>query len=170
MRTEVAFIPARVQVIDLYRETLECRTCRKAEKPYMKKAPRPTPVLQHSIASASSVAWVMHQKFVNSMPLNRQEKEWKSIGLDLSRATMANWMIATTRDWLKPLMNRLHQLLVGEQYLHADETPLQVMNERDEKTQRLPTCGSTAVDSIAHIQSDSSNTSLDVEPSTHKHF
>jgi len=133
VRTEVAFIPARVQVIDIYRETLECRTCRKAEKPYMKKAPTPTPVLQHSIASASSVAWVMHQKFVNSMPLYRQEKEWKSIGFDLSRATMANWLIATTRDWLKPLMNRLHQLLVAEQYLHADETPLQVMNEKGRK-------------------------------------
>lgn len=57
------------------------------------------------------------------MPLYRQEKEWKSIGLDLSRATLANWMIATTRDWLKPLVNRLHELLVQERYLHADETP-----------------------------------------------
>ncbi|MCK9912796.1 IS66 family transposase, partial [Microbacteriaceae bacterium K1510] len=77
--------------------------------------------------------WVMYQKFVNSMPLYRQEKEWKSIGLDLSRATMANWMIAATRDWLKPLVNRLHELLVRERYLHADETPLQVMNEKGRK-------------------------------------
>ncbi len=49
--------------------------------------------------------------------------------LDLSQATMANWMIATTRDWLKPLVNRLHELLVQERYLHADETPLQVGHE-----------------------------------------
>ncbi|WP_159888754.1 IS66 family transposase [Paenibacillus puerhi] len=133
VRTEVEFIPARVQAIDIYRETLECRTCRKADKPQMKKATTPVPVIQHSLASASSVAWVMYQKFVNSMPLYRQEKEWKSIGLDLSRATMANWMIATTRDWLKPLVNRLHELLVQERYLHADETPLQVMNEKGRK-------------------------------------
>ncbi len=133
VRTEVEFIPARVQAIDIYRETLECRTCRKEDKPQMKKATVPAPVIQHSMASASSVAWVMYQKFVNSMPLYRQEKEWKSIGLDLSRGTMANWMIAATRDWLKPLVNRLHGLLVQERYLHADETPLQVMNEKGRK-------------------------------------
>ncbi len=92
VRTEVEFIPARVQAIDIYRETFECRTCRKADKPQMKKATTPAPVIQHSLASASSVAWVMYQKFVNSMPLYRQEKEWKSIGLDLSQATMANWI------------------------------------------------------------------------------
>ncbi len=34
----------------------------------------PEPVLQHSYATASSVAWTMYQKFVQSVPLYRQEK------------------------------------------------------------------------------------------------
>jgi transposase len=133
IRTEVEYIPAQLQVIDLYRETLECRCCRKKGLPYMEKSPMPDPVIQHSMASPSTVAWVMHQKFVNALPLYRQEKEWQSLGLDLSRATMANWIIATSRDWLTPILNLMHQKFLEEKFIHVDETPVQVMNETGRK-------------------------------------
>ncbi len=83
IRTEIEFIPAQVRVIDYYRETFECRTCRKNGEPYIEKSPMPYPVIQHSMASPSTVAWVMHQKFVNALPLYRQEKEWKTLGVNL---------------------------------------------------------------------------------------
>lgn len=133
VRTEVEYIPAKLRVIDIYRETFECRNCRKNGLPYMEKSPMPDPVIQHSLATPSTVAWVMHQKFVNAIPLYRQEKEWKTLGLSLSRATMANWIIAASRDWLNPILNLMHQKLVQEEYLHADETPVQVMNEEGRK-------------------------------------
>ena len=133
VRTEIEFIPAQVRAIDYYRETFECRTCRKNGEPYMEKAPMPDPVIQHSMASPSTVAWVMHQKFVNALPLYRQEKEWKTLGVNLSRATMANWILAASRDWLVPLVDLMHQKLLQEKYLHADETPVQVMNEEGRK-------------------------------------
>jgi transposase len=121
IRTEIEFIPAKVRVIDYYRETFECRTCRKNGEPYMEQSPMPYPVIQHSMASPSTVAWVMHQKFVNALPLYRQEKEWRTLGVNLSRATMANWIIAASRDWLMPLVELMHQHLLQEKYLHADE-------------------------------------------------
>jgi transposase len=133
VRTEVEFIPAKVRVIDYYRETFECRTCRKKGNPYMEKSPMPDPVIQHSMASPSTVAWVMHQKFVNALPLYRQEKEWKTMGVNLSRATMANWMIAASRDWLRPLVDLMHRKLLLETHLHSDETTIQVMNEEGRK-------------------------------------
>lgn len=133
IRTEIEFIPAKVRVIDYYRETFECRSCRKAGKPYMEKSPMPYPVIQHSMASPSSVAWVMHQKFVNALPLYRQEKEWKTLGVNLSRATMANWIIAASRDWLQPLVELMRQKLLQDKYLHADETTVQVLNEEGRK-------------------------------------
>lgn len=133
VRTEIEFIPAEVRVIDYYRETFECRSCRKKGLPYMEKSPVPNPVIQHSLASPSSVAWVMHQKFVNALPLYRQEKEWKTLGVKLSRATMANWIIAASRDWLMPIVERMQQMLLKEKYLHADETTVQVLNEEGRK-------------------------------------
>jgi transposase len=133
VRTEIEFIPAKVRVIDIYRETFECRTCRKHNLPFMEKAPVPSPVIQHSMASPSTVAWVMHQKFVNALPLYRLEKEWKTLGVELSRATMANWIMAAARDWLTPILQRMHQQLLEESYLHSDETPVQVLNEEGRK-------------------------------------
>lgn len=133
VRTEIEFIPAKVRVIDYYRETFECRTCRKDGKPYMEKSPMPDPVIQHSMASPSTVAWVMHQKFVNALPLYRQEKEWQTLGVKLSRATMANWIMAASRDWLSPLVELMREKLLDEHYLHVDETTVQVMNEEGRK-------------------------------------
>ncbi len=133
VRTEIEFIPAKVLVIDYYRETFECRSCRKNGEPYMEKSPMPYPVIQHSMASPSSVAWVAHQKFVNAMPLYRQEKEWEMLGVKLSRATMANWLIAATRDWLIPIVDLMHEKLLKHSHLHVDETVFQVMKETNRK-------------------------------------
>ena len=41
----------------------ECRSCRKNGTPYMEKAPVPYPPVLHSLASASTITWLIHQKF-----------------------------------------------------------------------------------------------------------
>lgn len=133
VRTEIEFIPARIRVIDYYRETFECRSCRKNGEPYMEKSPMPSAVIQHSYASASTIAWVIHQKYEMAVPLYRQESEWKTLGVELSRATMANWIIVSYRDWLSPIVALLHEKLLSEKYLHADETTVQVLNEPGRK-------------------------------------
>lgn len=133
VRTEIEFIPAKIRVIDYYRETFECRKCRKEEREYIEKSPMPYPVIQHSYASASTVAQVIHQKFELAVPLYRQEKEWKVLGVALSRATMSNWLLVSYRDWLSPVVDRLKQELLKQHYLHIDETVVQVLNEPDRK-------------------------------------
>ncbi|MDF2614067.1 MAG: transposase [Clostridia bacterium] len=133
VRTEIEFIPAKVRVIDYYRETFECRSCRKKGESYIEKAPMPYPVIQHSYASPSTVAWVIHQKYEMAIPLYRQEKEWETLGVKLSRATMSKWIMAAYRDWLSPVIHLLHQKLLEEKYLHCDETPVQVLQETGRK-------------------------------------
>lgn len=133
VRYEVQFIPARLVVNDIYRETYECRSCRKTGNIMMVKAGIPAPVIPHSYASAESVAHVIKEKYINSVPLYRQEAEWKRLGLELSRATMANWIIISSKEYFIPLKERMHELLLEEKYVHADETPIQVLNEPDKK-------------------------------------
>ncbi|WP_373844676.1 IS66 family transposase [Clostridium sp.] len=133
MRTEIEFIPAKVRVIDYYRESYECRKCRREGLPYIEKSPMPYPVVQHSMASPSTVAHIMYEKYVNALPLYRQEREWESLGVKLSRATMGNWIMAASRNWLMPLTNLMHQKLIEEKYLHVDETPIQVLMEPGRK-------------------------------------
>ena len=133
VRTEVEFIPARLKVIDHYRATYECRECRKKGTPYMEKAPVPYPPVMHSLASASTLAWLIHQKFELGVPLYRQEKEWEAMGLSLSRATMSNWLLVIYRDWLRHIVGRLKQELLKQKYLHIDETHVQVLKEPGRK-------------------------------------
>ena len=133
VRTEVQFIPAKLKVIDHYRETYEWRSCRKNGQKTMEKAPVPYPPVMHSLASASTISWLIHQKFELGVPLYRQEKEWESMGLKLSRATMSNWLLTVYRDWLVYVVQHLKKELLDQKYLHIDETRVQVLNEPGRK-------------------------------------
>lgn len=133
IRTEVQFILATVKIIDFYRKTFQCLECRKQEHFSIEKPAKPQPVLAKSIASPSSIAHVITQKYQFAMPLYRQEQEWKAIGIALLRATLANWVIRAAQDWLVPLVDRMHQLLLLQPIIHADETPVQVLGEKGRK-------------------------------------
>lgn len=51
----------------------------------MLKAGTPQPVVPHSYTSPSVLSQVIIDKYVNHMPLYRQESEWKRLGMELSR-------------------------------------------------------------------------------------
>lgn len=129
LRSEIKYIPAEISIVNIYQETYECRKCKKEGRSGMYNPYTPEPVLQHSYATASSVAWTMYQKFVQSVPLYRQEKDWKQMGFEVKRQTLANWIMKTSEEWLYPVVNRLQEELLKEKYLHADESPVQVLNE-----------------------------------------
>lgn len=74
VREELEFIPAKLQIVRYIRYSYECPKCKHTDRPYIKKAETPTSLMNHSLASPSSVANVMYQKYVNSVPLYRQEK------------------------------------------------------------------------------------------------
>jgi len=129
LRTEVEYQPATMKLVHVYQENWECRTCRKEGRPYLTQAKTDTPLLQHSMASPSSVAWTMYQKYVNHVPLYRQEKDWRNLGMELSRSTLSNWIVKTSEEWLSLMVSKLHKKLLEQNHLHADESPIQVMKE-----------------------------------------
>ena len=136
VREEIEYIPARLQILRYVRLSYGCPKCKHTDKPYIIKALTPAPLMNHSLASPSSVAYVLHQKYVNSIPLYRQENIWKDMGIDLSRATMGNWIIRCAEDYFAPVVERLRSELVRRDVHHCvktpyhphpcDETPLQV--------------------------------------------
>lgn len=135
VREELEFIPAQLKVIRYTRLAYGCPKCKQKGSPYIVKALTPTPLMNHSLASPTTVANVMYQKYVNGMPLYRQEKEWEQIGLALSRATMANWIIRCSQDWLKPVVDILKQELLKRDIIHCDETTVQVLKEKGKAPQ-----------------------------------
>jgi transposase len=91
-------------------------------------APRPASILPKAIGHSSLIADVVTGKFVDGLPLYRQEKIFAREGFELSRQTMSGWMVQL-REPLQPLMAALKQHLYRGPVLQIDETPVQVMDE-----------------------------------------
>jgi transposase len=136
LRSEMEYIPAKLIMKDYVQYVYKCVECGKNDtNPYdsISCAPVPVPVLTHSFASPSCVAWVMYQKYMMSVPLYRQEKDFKRMGAELKRDMMANWVIRCSEYWLKPLYEKMHQQLLKCSVIMSDETTWQVNHEDGKK-------------------------------------
>jgi len=93
------------------------------------RADKPDELWQNSIATPSLVASIMFSKYINAVPLYRQEQAYADNNVNISRATMANWMIAASEKYLKYYYEAMHKKLVEQKYLHADETRVEVSKD-----------------------------------------
>ena len=135
VRRELVFIPAKLKVVEIYSFNYSCPECSKRDIPVMKKGKDGKPHMLYGMASAGTVAWVMYQKFCNSLPYCRQEKDWKQYGAAITRATLANWVIRNSEAFFRPMYEYFHRKLLERNFLMADETPLQVLHEEGRRAQ-----------------------------------
>lgn len=137
VRRELVIVPAQVKVVEHVQYVYGCRQCeREALSIPITTAKMPAPPIPGSLASPSALAHVMAQKYVEGLPLYRQEQQFARFGVTLSRQTLANWILEGGERWLAPLYDRMREHLLGQEILHADETTLQVLKEpgRDAET------------------------------------
>ena len=130
VRHELQVIPRQVKLLAYYTVTYACDHCEKDTGfAHIASVKPPVPLMKHSLASPSSVADIMAKKYADGLPLARQEKIWAREGVELSRATMANWVIQCSQTWLKPLYKHMKQRLLEQNVIHADESVVQVLKE-----------------------------------------
>ena len=130
LRHEMQIIPKQTKLLAYYAVTYACDSCEKNTGfAHIISVKPPVPLMKHSLASPSTVAYIMTQKYVDGLPLARQEKIWAREGVSLSRAAMANWVIQCSEVWLKPLYRHMKQELLTHSVIHADETVVQVLKE-----------------------------------------
>jgi transposase len=117
-------IPARIQVLHHIRERYACTRCEAA--PIL--APLPAQPIPKSNASAGLLAHVAVAKYQDGLPLHRQEHILARSGIDLSRQTLARWMIQVAQ-LAQPIVNLLWDELLSNPVVHCDETTVQVLKE-----------------------------------------
>lgn len=84
----------------------------------------PLRLIEGGYASPGLVTDIILKKYMDHLPLYRQEQILKMrFGIDLSRKTMCDW-IGKAADWLKPIYRHLYDDLQKEGYLQIDETPI----------------------------------------------
>ena len=131
VRTELVLERAKAKVVRHYRKVYADRELEQ-ETGYSEvfKPVMPPPLLAHSYASASVVTDVLMKKYVDAMPLYRQEQMWKRMGVELKRGTMANWVIQVADLYLRPFWKRIRSELLTQSTIHADETVMPVHKEK----------------------------------------
>ncbi len=122
-------IPAKFQVIENVRFKYACSNPKCGQSP--KTAPQDPPLpLPRTQASPGVLAWIGTSKFVDGLPLNRiASLAEKRFGVPFTSTTLADWMIKAAEQILTPLREALQKALMEHDYLHIDETLLQVLNE-----------------------------------------
>ena len=122
--------PARFFVHRHIRPQYACRPCETVTA-----APIPPAVIDGGMASVGLYVWILIGKYLDHLPLYRLEQIAARDRVILSRSTMAEW-VGRIGVALQPLADRLAELLLERDVLHADETPVAQLDPGRGKTKR----------------------------------
>ena len=123
-------VPARAQVLQHVRFKYACRTCEGSshDGSAVTIADVPAQPIPKSNASPGLLAHIAVSKFQDGLPLYRQAGILARSGIELSRTTMANWMIRMG-ELVTPLINLMDETQLAYDVLQMDETGVQVLKE-----------------------------------------
>jgi transposase len=118
---QLDYVPGYFQVIRHVRPKLACRACAR-----IVQAAAPSRPIERGLPTPSLLAQVIGAKYADHCPLYRQEGIYRRSGVELPRATLASWVGETAR-LLDPLVGALERYVLGATKLHADDTPVPVL-------------------------------------------
>jgi transposase len=130
-------IPLQVKVIRTIRKKYICECCESSgENTNIKTAAMPEQILPKSNATAGLLAYIATAKYVDALPLYRQEEILKRHGVEMRRNTMCRWMIDLTEK-LQPIYSVMEKDLLASNYISCDETKVQVLKESGKSAESL---------------------------------
>jgi transposase len=91
----------------------------------------PSRPLEKAMAGPGLLAQIVIDKYVDHLPLYRQMQRFERAGLKIPYSTITDWVSATCR-LIMPLYEALKVSVLQSNYLHADETPIKVL-DKDKK-------------------------------------
>lgn len=128
---KLVFEPAKTKVIETHRLKYAHRDWEEAG---VKIAALPASIIPKSIVTPSLLAQIVTAKYADALPLYRQEQIFNRLDIELPRSTMARWVVQAAKV-CQPLWNVLEEKLLCSSYVSCDETPVQVLKEKDRRAQ-----------------------------------
>jgi transposase len=121
---QLKYIPEQLSVIQHVRPKYACKPCQEN----VKIAAMPHLLLPKSIATPELVAHTIIAKYCDHLPLYRQEAIWRRIDIHMPRSSLCGWVLKSA-ELCFPLVKLLQRIIVKNNYVQADETTVQVLNE-----------------------------------------
>jgi len=121
-------VPVSWRVVRNIRPKYSCRACEA-----IVQAPAPPKPIARGKATFGTLAHVVVAKFDHHLPLYRQAEMMAAQGLDIDRSTLAGWA-AQAAHLLDPIVRRIREEGVKAAKIHADDTPVKVLEPGRGKT------------------------------------
>lgn len=115
-------IAAQMKVIEVARLKKSCRCCEK-----MVQLPAPSRPIPGSMAGPGLLAYILVSKFDDHLPLYRLNEIFARMGVDIPDSTLVDWC-GRAMQVLQPLIERIEAAIMGSDLLHADDTPIRVLD------------------------------------------
>jgi transposase len=122
------YVPARFRVIRHVRPKLACVSCERIVQETAASRP-----IDRGMAGAGLLAHILVSKYCDHTPLYRQAQIYAREGVELERSTMADW-VGQSFNLVDPLIEALGRYVMGAEKLHADDTPVPVLDPGRGKT------------------------------------
>lgn len=120
--------PERFKVIRHVRPKLACKACQT-----IVQQPAPSRPIERGLAGPGLLAHVLVSKYADHLPLYRQSEIYAREGVELERSTLAGW-VAGSSALLEPLVDAIGRHVTAGEKLHADDTPVPVLDPGRGKT------------------------------------
>jgi transposase len=124
-------VPRQWKVVCHVREKYSCRTCEAITQP-----PAPSHPIARGRAGPGLLAHVLFSKYGLHLPLHRQSRTYAREGIELDVSTLADWVGASAAT-LMPLIEVIGAHVFSAERLHADDTPVPVLDTGQTRTGRL---------------------------------
>lgn len=125
---QLDFIPGTFKVLVHVRPKLSCGHCARVIQ-----LPAPSRPIERGLPAPGLLAQVIVAKYADHCPLYRQEGIYRRSGVELDRATLTEWVGGAS--WLlAPLVDALGRYVLAPGKVHADDTPVPVLDPGRGKT------------------------------------
>lgn len=88
--------------------------------------------LGKTMVSTSLVSMIITNKTINSLPLYRQEQDFKREGINLTRQDMSNY-VYQANDIVSSVVDKIKEYVINSEITRSDETPLNIINKDGKK-------------------------------------
>jgi transposase len=136
---QLDYRPASLFVVERIRHTYACPACSRTADPVdgptptLATAPLPPQPIDKGLPGPGLLAHVVVSKFADHLPLYRQAGILARHAVAVSRSTLGGW-IAAAADLLKPLVDRMAELVRQSRVIQTDDTPVPVLDPGSRRT------------------------------------
>jgi transposase len=127
---QLDYVPGYFRVLRHVRPKLSCAHCSRVVQ-----LPAPMRPIERGLPTPGLLAHVLVSKYADHCPLYRQQAIYRRVGVELERGTMTEWVGAAAR-LVEPLVDAVGRYVLAAEKVHADDTPVPVLDPGRGKTKK----------------------------------